>query len=56
MEQINLPDSIEALMKQYKEQPFILLPHFISVEFARLLLRTTDHVPVREVICGDMKF
>lgn len=53
MEQINLPRSIGEMVSQYEEQQFILLRHFISLESARQLLRTTDDVPIREVVCGD---
>lgn len=53
MEQIDLPTSLEEIMSQYEEQSFMLIRHFITVESAQQLLRTTDDVPIREVICGD---
>ena len=53
MEQINLPTSIEEIASRYENQPFMLIRHFISVESAQQLVRTTDGVPIGEVTCGD---
>jgi hypothetical protein len=53
MGKINLSNPLKEVMSQYEEQQFILIHNFVSVEFAQQLLRTTDGIPMREVICGD---
>jgi hypothetical protein len=53
MDQISLLEPLEEVESRYSEQLFVLIRGFISIEFAHQLLRTTDDVPIRKVICGD---
>jgi hypothetical protein len=43
----------EHLIDQYRVQRYLLLPQFISTNCVEQLLKTTEGIEIKRVICGD---